>query len=168
MPPTFFRDRAWVRSPIVMLSSQQLRVRNHHHPLSTNPPQTPHLQPTAYNPTPDKRTQNTHCHVTRDDTKCEHTTSCTPLSTRIEHDEEHDNKIGTHEVVHATTLTVEFPPNDTHPHLLQTHLLPFATRYRHPRSAPSRNIATSTMKSAMNAYSCSSSLTLSSCRPAHQ
>jgi hypothetical protein len=52
--------------------------------LSTNPPQTPHLQPTAYNPPPDKCTQHTHCHVTRDDTEHEHTTLCTPLSTRIE------------------------------------------------------------------------------------
>jgi hypothetical protein len=29
--------------------------------------------------------------------------------------EEHDNEMGAHDVVHATTLTVEFPPNDTAP-----------------------------------------------------
>ncbi|KIM91773.1 hypothetical protein PILCRDRAFT_884 [Piloderma croceum F 1598] len=102
--------------------------------LSTNPPQTPHLQPTV-------------------DTEREYTTLRTPPSTRIEpkpvqpeqrtgtlsdddrkagtrsrrsgkhpphvalleHDKEHDNEISAHEVVHATTLTVEFPLNDTAP-----------------------------------------------------
>jgi hypothetical protein len=32
MPPTSFQDRARVHSPIVTLSSQRLRARNHHHP----------------------------------------------------------------------------------------------------------------------------------------
>jgi hypothetical protein len=35
-----------------------------------------------------------------------------PYAALVKHDEEHDNEIGAHEVVHAATLTVEFPPND--------------------------------------------------------
>lgn len=35
-----------------------------------------------------------------------------PPAALVEHNEEHDNKIGAHEVVHTATLAVEFPPND--------------------------------------------------------
>jgi hypothetical protein len=59
--------------------------------LFTNPPQTPHIQPIVYNPTPNEHTQDMHCHITCtssscecNDTECKHTTPCTPPSTQIE------------------------------------------------------------------------------------
>lgn len=35
-----------------------------------------------------------------------------PHAALVKHDEEHDNEISTHDVIHTTMLTVEFPPND--------------------------------------------------------
>jgi hypothetical protein len=38
-----------------------------------------------------------------------------PHAALLKHNKEHNNKISTHKVIHAVTLTVKFPPNDTAP-----------------------------------------------------
>ena len=109
MPPTCFQDWAQVHLLIMTLLSQQLHICNHHHPF----PPIHHKRHTFSQPCTIQHQMNTtHCvpHPQPESKPNQFNQRSGTLS------KDHDNKIGTHEVVHTMVQAhCRVPQNNTAP-----------------------------------------------------